>query len=156
MSTSTFPELLREEQHVALVSVIVERMSELEMLNEVVAARPTEDVARQIVDVSDASETERVATGKAMRSLISKTTGAMSRAASEKAVPAVKAAGSKVAGAIKKSEPAEVDGGKTPLCPECGSPTVTRVNSKTGKPFMACSAWIDTGCGWTAKIEIAS
>ncbi len=105
MSTSTFPELLRNEQHVALVTVIVQRMSELTLLSEVCAARPIEDVAREIVGITDADQTRRRAMGKAIKSLVLKTSDAVTKA------------GSHVVDVVRKN-----GNGQTPSCPECGSP----------------------------------
>ncbi|MDO8847716.1 MAG: hypothetical protein Q7W51_04945 [Coriobacteriia bacterium] len=160
-----FEKLLAHEQQVALVSVLVARMSEAGILSEDAAGMQPSEIAALVMDSAAAEGSGSDAIRKALvfkvAEIVESVTN-MVRGAAVKSAPAARKAGKVTADvaaaagkfvfrttseAVRRMSP--VYG---PPCPRCSAPTVIRRNKKTHVPFAACDAWRDTGCNFTAGV----
>lgn len=164
MSISPFNELLKAEQQVTTIKVVLHHLEATGLLSEAAMSVDTDVLARQIVGIEEASSDSSPSASAVSRVSKLASTGLrkaapaarsgakkLASAAKNAATPVIKRASSSAASSLGQALSA-VD---SPPCPACGSATVMRRNRKTGHPFFACTAWETEGCTWTAKVDFS-
>lgn len=165
MSISPFNEVLKTEQHVTIIKVVLHHLEATGLLSEAAMSVDADVLARQIVGLEDASSDSSstksaVSRGRKLASAGVRQAGPAARsgakklasAAKDAATPVIKRARFTAASSLSQAL-SSVD---SPPCPVCGNATVMRRNRKTGHPFFACTAWESEGCTWTAKVDFST
>lgn len=163
-----FAQMLAREQQVAQVTVIVSRLSELGFLTDEASSMEAGTMTGLVVgetgiEVSGSDAVRRAIVSKTAKSV--ETVFSTANALVSKSTPTVRKVGRTTFDVVSRASvfAFEVTRGATarmtgsvsgPACPLCGEATVIRRNRKTGRPFVACTAWESTGCNFVSEISI--